>query len=115
MIDKQISMGHARAIINIENDDTQIMIYELIVKHGYSVRKVEEIVRDLNNGDPETGSKEKQPKLPKEYEALKKQLGQIFSTRIDVAMNAKGKGKITIPFKSEKDFERIVKILENQK
>jgi len=115
LMEKLISMGHARAIINIEDDDTQIMIYEQIVKHGFSVRKVEEIVRNLNSADQKETVKENRVKLPKEYEGVKKQLDQIFSAHIDLSMNEKGKGKITIPFKSEKDLERIVKIIENQK
>ena len=115
LIDKLISMGHARAIINIEDDDTQIMIFEQIVKHGFSVRKVEDIVRDLNSDEKADVQKEKAKKLPKEFESVQKQLGQILSARINLSMNEKGKGKITIPFKSEKDLERIVKIIENQK
>ncbi|WP_297088596.1 ParB/RepB/Spo0J family partition protein [uncultured Draconibacterium sp.] len=114
LIDKQISMGHARAIINIEEADTQIMIFEQIIKHGFSVRKVEELVRDLNaNG--EKASDTKKPKFPKEYQVVKTQLDKLFDTRIDFAINDKGKGKITIPFKSQEDLERIVKIIENQK
>ncbi len=115
LIEKLISMGHARAIINIEDDDTQIMIYEQIIKHGFSVRKVEEIVRDLSTGDKTGAEKDKKLRLPKELVSVKKQLDQIFNTRINLSVNEKGKGKITIPFKSEKDLERIVKIIENQK
>ncbi len=115
LIEKVISMGHARAIINIEDEDTQIMIFEQIVKHGFSVRKVEEIVRDLNSEDKKPAATAGKGKLPKEFEQLKKQLGQFLHSRIDLSMNEKGKGKITIPFKSEKDLERIVKIIENQK
>jgi len=114
LIDKEISMGHARAIINIDNSDTQISIYEQIVKYAYSVRKVEEIVRNLNSADQKK-STEKAPKFPKAFAGVKKQLDKVFNTRIDFSMNEKGKGKITIPFKSEKDLERIVKIIENQK
>jgi ParB family chromosome partitioning protein len=113
--EKAISMGHARAIINIEDTDTQTMIYNQILKYGFSVRKVEEIVRDLNaddNGKPVNSNKEK---FPKEYQIIKKQLDKIFSSRIDFSMNDKGKGKIVIPFKSADDLERIVKIIENQK
>ncbi len=114
LIEKQISMGHARAIINIEDPDAQIMIYEQTVKHGFSVRKVEQLVRDLN--DDVTGTaKSAKIKFPKEFQIIKTQLDKIFSTRIDFSMNEKGKGKITIPFKSEKELERIVKIIENQK
>jgi ParB family chromosome partitioning protein len=115
LIEKQISMGHARAMINIEDPETQIMIFEQIIKHGFSVRKVEEIVRDLNIQEDETTEKTIKPKFPNEYKVVKTQLDQLFSTTIDFAMNEKGKGKITIPFKSKKDLERIVKIIENQK
>lgn len=115
LIDKEISMGHARAIINIENPDTQIAIFEQTIKNGYSVRKVEEIVRSLNTEDNLKPTAAKSLKFPKEFGGVKKQLDDIFNTRIDFSMNEKGKGKITIPFKSEKDLERIVKIIENQK
>ena len=115
LIDKEISMGHARAIINIENPDTQIAIFEQTIKHGYSVRKVEEIVRNLNTEDEGKPATAKSRKFPKEFGGVKKQLDDIFNTRIDFSMNEKGKGKIIIPFKSEKELERIVKIIENQK
>ncbi|WP_346856434.1 ParB/RepB/Spo0J family partition protein [uncultured Draconibacterium sp.] len=115
LIEKQISMGHARAMINIEDSETQIMIFEQIIKHGFSVRKVEEIVRDLNTQENEATEKTVKPKFPSEFKVVKTQLDQLFSTTIDFAMNEKGKGKITIPFKSKKDLERIVKIIENQK
>ncbi len=115
LIEKQISMGHARAIINIEDPDTQIMIFTQTIQHGFSVRKVEEIVRDLNSGETKEPTKKANHKFPKEYQPVKTQLDKIFNTHIDFSMNDKGKGKISIPFKSEKDLERIVKIIENQK
>lgn len=115
LIDKLISMGHARAIINIEDSEAQTLIYNQIIKMGLSVRRVEEIVRNLNT--PETkksGDSEKQ-KFPKEYQNLKKQLDKIFNSKVDFSMNNNGRGKIVIPFKSPTDLERIVKIIENQK
>jgi ParB family chromosome partitioning protein len=113
--EKVISMGHARAIINIEDQDTQTMIYNQIIKYGFSVRKVEEIVRDLNSDEKEETKEKSKEKLPKEYLNLKKQLGSIFSSRVGFSMDEKGKGKIVIPFKSADDLDRIVKIIENQK
>jgi ParB family chromosome partitioning protein len=115
LIEKQISMGHARAIININEPETQIMIFDQIVKYGFSVRKVEEIVRDLFNQKKLESSSAKKQKFPNEYQTVKVQLDKIFSSQIDFSMNNKGKGKIVIPFNSEKDLERIVKIIENQK
>jgi len=112
--DKEISMGHARALINIEDADVQEMIYNQIVKHGFSVRKVEEIVRDLSEDNDEKQSKAKKRELPGKYRSMKGQLGKLLNSRIGISMNEKGKGKIVIPFKSGEDLERIVKIIENQ-
>lgn len=112
--EKEISMGHARAIINIDDPETQVMIYDQIIKYGFSVRKVEEIVRDLNSEDDEKPNNTRKRKFPKEYQSVKTQLDKLFSSRIGFSMNEKGKGKIVIPFKSTKDLERIVKIIENQ-
>lgn len=111
--DKQISMGHARALINIEDSETQVMIYEQIIKHGFSVRRVEDIVRDLSS-EEEKPEKTNKRKYPKKYQPVKSQLDKIFRSRVGFTMNEKGKGKIVIPFKSTKDLERIVKIIENQ-
>lgn len=112
--DKEISMGHARALINIEDADVQEMIYGQILKYGFSVRKVEEIVRSLNEeGEPSEQNKRKE--LPKAYKDYKGHLGQLLGSRIGISVNGNGKGKIVIPFKSEHDLERIVKIIENSK
>jgi ParB family chromosome partitioning protein len=115
LIDKQISMGHARAIINIEDAEIQTMIYSQIVKMGLSVRRVEEIVRNLNNEDTKDKVDSEKEKFPKEYQSIKKQLDKIFSSKVDFLMNNNGKGKIVISFKSPADLDRIVKIIENQK
>lgn len=115
IIEKQISMGHARAIININDPETQIMIFKQIIKFGFSVRKVEEVVRDFNRQKELDPTSNKKQRFPKEYQFIKKQLDKIFKSQIGFSMNGKGKGKIVIPFKSEKELERIVKIIENQK
>jgi ParB family chromosome partitioning protein len=115
LIDKQISMGHARAIINIENPDKQTLIYNQIIKMGLSVRRVEEIVRNIGNEAQNEPAETEKQKFPKEYKPIKKQLDKIFSSKVDFSMNSNGKGKIVIPFNSPADLDRIVKIIENQK
>lgn len=115
LIDKQISMGHARAIINIENPDTQTLIYNQIIKMGLSVRRVEEIVRNIGSEVQSGPHDSEKQKFPLEYQPIKKQLDKIFSSKVDFSMNSNGKGKIVIPFKSPADLDRIVKIIENQK
>jgi ParB family chromosome partitioning protein len=115
IIDKQISMGHARALINVDNAGIQTHFFDLIVKNGLSVRKVEEMVRNIGEEKPVETSTSTKQKFPKEYNHIKKQLDHFFSSKIDFSMNEKGKGKIVIPFKSVSDLDRIVKIIENQK
>lgn len=109
--DKEISMGHARALVNIEDAETQILLFRQIVKHGFSVRKVEEIVRDLNSEKP--NAKKSQVKYPQEYTDLKSHLDQFFKANVDFKINDKGRGKISIPFKSAGDLERIIGILDS--
>ncbi len=113
IVEKQITMGHARALIGVEDPESQIMIYEQILKYDFSVRKVEEFVRNLSN-EEKSEIQENQPKtkFPTEYEDLKTHLSKYFKTKIDFSMNPKGKGKIIIPFKSSEELERILGILD---
>jgi ParB family transcriptional regulator, chromosome partitioning protein len=110
----EVSMGHARAIINVNDPETQIMLYKQIVKYEFSVRKIEEIVRKINSEDEtkEIKTTEKAQKFPLEYEELKKHLSKHFSSNVDFKIDNKGKGRIVIPFNSGKDLERIIGILD---
>lgn len=108
----EISMGHARAIINVKDPETQVMLYKQIVNYDFSVRKIEEIVRKLNSDEPKTEKKSPAPKFPQAYETLKNHLSNHFNTNVDFKINNKGKGKIVIPFGSTTDLERIVGILD---
>lgn len=114
--DKKISMGHARAIINIEDPETQFMIFEQILKYDFSVRKVEEIVRELSNSKPvEVGEKSAMPKQKNEigeYIDLQKHLSRRFDAKVELKRNASGKGKIVIAFKSDAELEKIIGILD---
>jgi ParB family transcriptional regulator, chromosome partitioning protein len=112
--EKEISMGHARALINIEDAEIQEMIYNQIIKYGFSVRKVEEIVRQLSEDDGMLAAS-KPKEMPKEYKDYKGILGKIFDSRIAISVGDSGRGKIQISFKSEQDLQRIVKIIENGK
>lgn len=115
IIDKTISMGHARALVNVPNTEDQLSIYELILTDDLSVRKVEELVRNLENKQEEPDEKAPKPakpKYPAEFGELKEHLGKFFNTKVDFSLNEKGKGKIVIPFGSTKDLERIMGILD---
>jgi ParB family transcriptional regulator, chromosome partitioning protein len=112
--EREISMGHARAIINVNDPETQIMLFRQIVKYEFSVRKIEEIVRKITSEEETKVVKpaEKTAKFPQEYEELKKHLSKHFFTDVDFKIDNKGKGRIVIPFKSGKDLERIIGILD---
>lgn len=110
---RQISMGHARAIINVESSEKQISIFNETVEQDYSVRKVEELVRDI---DKRVEPKAKAKKEPVgEYVELRKHLSEFFKTDIGFSRDDKGKGKIVIPFRSDDELEQIVSILDRAK
>lgn len=104
---KKIDMGHARALVNIQDAADQLRLYHQIVANGYSVRKVEDIVRQLNEEEPTKKEKEKK-ELPYELEVLKTELSRFFETEIQLVREPTGKGKITIPFSSDNELEHIL-------
>lgn len=112
-----ISMGHARALISIPEEETQYMIFEQILKYDFSVRKVEEIVRELSQV-PE--NQEKNPLSPQpvkknaseEYGQLEQHLSRFFNTGVALKRNARGRGKVVISFASDGELERIVGLLD---
>ncbi len=115
---KEIDMGHARALLSLDSPSLQIKLFKEIQKNGYSVRKVEEMVQMLKNGDDVQLAKKKitaKSTLPEEFEVLKSRLTDFFSTKVQMTCSPKGKGKITIPFANEEDLERIMNALDNLK
>lgn len=108
---RKIDMGHARALVNIDDPTLQLAIYEETVLNGYSVRKVEELVRAVSEGteSPKTLKiKKKTGKTPEEYKALQKILSEQLKTNVRFSITEKGKGSITIPFKSEGQLENLL-------
>ena len=116
--DKKIDMGHAKALLSLDDPSTQLMVYEQITEYGFSVRKTEEIVRDLNEeSTPEEKpvKKAKPASLASDYAVLKTHLSHFFETKVAFTCNDKGQGKITIPFSSEQELERIVQVFDSLK
>ncbi len=109
--EKQILMGHARALVNVNNRDSQLSIFKMAVSQELSVRKVEGLAREANIGMP-VKEKASPVRLAEEYESLKDHLSKHFDSKIDLKRNDKGKGKIIIPFKSDDDLERILGVLD---
>ena len=110
--EQEITMGHARALINIQEPETQIMVYRQVVKYDFSVRKTEEIVRKISSEDGEGKPVKKATPFPDEYRDLKNHLTKHFSTSVVFKINELGKGKIEIPFDDPKDLERIIGIFD---
>lgn len=118
--DRKISMGHARAILGVDDPDTQLMIFEQILKYDFSVRKVEEIVREIVNPKVEEEpiqpeEVEEKPKKTNEigdYIELQKHLSTRFNTKVELKRNESGKGKIIIGFRSDVELEKIIELLD---
>ena len=112
-----ISMGHGRALIAIEDQGDQLDIYEKILSGKLSVRETEDLVRNYHNkGENKTPSKKTEDQgVPKYIEKGVQVFSEYFGHKIDVKVSKNGKGKITIPFHSEEDFNRIKKLVQGEK
>ena len=107
-----ISMGHGRAIINIENQDIQADIYQKIVSRNLSVRDTESLVKNYQESlKPKSAVKSKSASF-EIADTEKNKFNTYFGTKVDVKVAGNGKGKITIPFHSEEDFNRIIKLIK---
>ena len=109
MRDGFISMGHGRAMINVENTDDQLAIYEKILREKLSVRQTEDLVKNLKSG---AIAKPKKKIIPSYIKESLKDIGEFFGHKIDISVGNNGKGKISIPFHSEEDFNRIKNLLK---
>lgn len=118
--DHRLEMGHARALLAIDDPKLQIRAYNEIVEQGLSVHKVEEMVKELSEGGSvkttEGGRlKGRSTKISEEYNILKDSLSRFFQTKVQLTCSDKGKGKIVIPFANEREMERIIEILDRLK
>lgn len=115
---KEIDMGHARALLAIDSPSLQIKLFREIQKHGYSVRKVEELAQKLKNGeDIQSGKKTIATKaaMPEEVTRIRQRLSDFLDTKVQMTCSPKGKGKISIPFANEEELARIMAAFEKLK
>ena len=113
--DGKISAGHARALITIKNKVSQLNIFHDIVANGYSVRDVEQLVKDFEDNDYKRTSKNKaanspQP-LPFQHQKMVHDLSRNLEKKIELKRNKKGKGKLIIPFNNDEDLAKIFGII----
>ncbi|WP_373697456.1 ParB/RepB/Spo0J family partition protein [Porphyromonas loveana] len=110
---KKIDMGHARALLSIPDPEHQLALYAEIIRQGLSVRAVESLAaRYRDEGSSAAKSKKSRQPLSEEFRLLTGQLSRFFQTTVKLDCNDKGKGKLTIPFESEEELERIMGLLE---
>ncbi len=111
---KDVSMGHARALVNVEDPEVQLNLFNEILNSDLSVRQTEEMVRN-QKAVGAVGVKKKggtASEVPIEYQKLRTQLSDHFKTKVEFKRNTRGVGRIVIPFESDADLERIVGILD---
>ena len=114
---KELDMGHARALLSLESPTQQIKLFKDIIKNGYSVRKVEELVKRIKNEeqmDNDQSNIQKNP-LSEKLGTLSKQLSGVLATKVQMTCTSKGKGKISIPFANESELERILLMFDKLK
>ncbi len=117
---KEVDQGHARALLSLSQPSLQVKLFGEIREKGYSVRQVEEMVKALNSGETVKSGRHQltdkaQKRLPEEYNLLKSRLSDFFKTKVQMTCSNQGKGKISIPFASEEELERIISLFDKMK
>lgn len=115
---KEIDMGHARALLAIDSPSLQIKLFNEIQKHGYSVRKVEEMAKLLKSGEGMQEMKKKvaqTTQMPEGFHLLKNRLSKFLNTKVQLNYSANGKGKISIPFANANELEHIMQVFDKLK
>ena len=118
--ERQIDMGHARALLSLDDPKAQLHVFDEMVANGLSVRRVEEMVKELSAGGTVNGKdgkriRQKGSTLSMEYNVLRDSLSSFFQTKVQMTCSDKGKGKISIPFANEAELERIMGIFDRLK
>lgn len=115
--DKRLDMGHARALLSVDNPALQLELYNEIIVNGLSVRRVEEIAKEFQASG--VSPLEKRPKAQKEaskeYDRFKKKLSQMFNTTVGFTCDSTGKGRITFPFRNQDELAKLITIFDSIK
>jgi ParB family transcriptional regulator, chromosome partitioning protein len=116
--EEKLSMGHAKALISIEDEDRQVEVFNKVISKNLSVREVEELVRKIDEKSKSDSGKKSETKdkntHDKDYEELQNHLSKYFESNVEFKRNNKGEGKIIIPFKSDEELERIISVLDKK-
>ena len=108
-------MAHARALINIEDKETQLKLLQQIVENDLNVRQTEELANKAKSNAEENKEQRKQTNyLPDHFKAQIKTLSQALNTKVKVKRNLKGQGSVVIDFKNQEEFDRIIALFNKQ-
>lgn len=113
---REIDMGHARALLSIDSPSMQLKLFKEVQKNQYSVRKVEEMVQMLKSGENVQSAGKAiaaKTQMPKEYNEMKKRLSDRLQAKVQLTCSANGKGKISIPFANSEELQRIMSMFES--
>lgn len=116
--DKRVDMGHARALLTITEPALQLKLYNEILKHDLSVRRVEELAKAYQKGEiprVEAAAKAKSRYTSGDFDILRKHLSSTFNTQVRFSCDTSGKGKITFPFSGDEELERLISLFDNIK
>ncbi len=111
--DGSISMGHARALLSVEQEGTQLRLLKLILDENLSVRQVEKLVREMNHSENRK-KKRKNPALPEKYIKISSELSHLLDTKVSLKRNNNGTGSIVISFKDDEKLAHVVSVLEKK-
>lgn len=111
MRDGFISMGHGRALVNIENKTDQLNLYERILSNQWSVRETEQAVRQFHNNISDKPKKKATTVVPQFFSESSRGIKEYLDTNVEVKATEDGKGVIRIPFRSKDEFRRIKKLI----
>lgn len=110
--DKHVDMGHARALLAIDDPKAQLRLYNRIIKEGLSVRRVEELVKEMRDNTPRETVSTPRAAKNHDYDMLQDHLSTTFGTRVKLDCTSRGSGKITFPFKNEAELAKLIAIFD---
>lgn len=114
---KEMDMGHARALLSLDSPSAQLKLFKDVKRNGYSVRKVEELVQTMKQGESLASAKKivNPRQLPLEFAILRDRLSELFKVRVQMTCSPQSKGRISIPFENEDELEQIMNIIDKMK
>ena len=116
---KKIDMGHAKLLVSLEDPSTQLMVYEQIIEYGYTVRKTDEIVKELNSTEsnelPEDIPAKPKLKASHEYDDWNNHLSSSYGVKVSIIRNEKGSGKISFSFKDDEELQSLLQVFDSVK